>query len=195
MSLYKRGEVWWYKFHFVGQEIRESSKSESKTMAKEAERARRRQLEESFNSIKPRRVSPSFSVASTNWLNTRTSIAPATERSYKLAISQLVKDFGKQLLSEISVEDLAQYQIRRKRERVSNRTVNLELGVMRGILRRHRMWEALSLDVKFLKENPSPGRAITSEEESRLLDAASKSRCRSLYPVIMLAINTGMRSN
>jgi integrase len=102
---------------------------------------------------------------------------------------------GKQLLSDISVEDLAKYQMRRKRDKVSNRTVNLELGVMRSILRRHRMWEAIALDVRFLKESPSPGRAITSEEESRLLDAASKSRCRSLYPVIMLAINTGMRSN
>ena len=28
---------------------------------------------------------------------------------------------------------------------------------------------------------------------ARLLEAASKSRCRSLYPVVMLAINTGMR--
>jgi integrase len=195
MSVYKRGDVWWYKFHFAGQEIRESSKSESKMMAKDAERARRRQLEESFNSIKPRKVSPNFSVASSNWLNMRTSIAPATERSYKLAISQLLKDFGKQLLSDISAEDLAEFQVRRKRDKVSNRTVNLELGVMRSILRRHRMWEAIALDVKFFKESASPGRAITSEEERRLLDAASKSRCRSLYPVIMLAINTGMRSN
>jgi integrase len=28
-----------------------------------------------------------------------------------------------------------------------------------------------------------------------LLDAASKSRCRSLYPVVMLAVNTGMRAS
>jgi integrase len=195
VSLYKRGDVWWYKFHFAGQEIRESSKSESKTLAKDAERARRRQPEESFNSIKPRKISPSFSIASTNWLSTRTSIAPATERSYQLAISQLLKDFGRQLLSDISAEDVAKYQMRRKRDKVSNRTVNLELGVMRSILRRHRMWETIALDVKFLKENSSQGRAITTEEESRLLDAASKSRCRSLYPVVILAINTGMRSN
>ncbi len=47
MSLYKRGDVWWYKFRFAGQMIRESSKSESKTVAKDAERARRRELEES----------------------------------------------------------------------------------------------------------------------------------------------------
>lgn len=33
----------------------------------------------------------------------------------------------------------------------------------------------------------------TPDEENHLLDAASKSRCRSLYPVVMLALNTGMR--
>ena len=38
MSLYRRGDVWWYKFRFAGQMIRESSKSEGKTVAKEAER-------------------------------------------------------------------------------------------------------------------------------------------------------------
>ncbi len=36
MSLYKRGDVWWYKFRFAGQVLRESSKSESRTVAKEA---------------------------------------------------------------------------------------------------------------------------------------------------------------
>ncbi len=46
MSLYRRGEVWWYKFRFAGQAIRESSKSKSRTMERAAELARRRQLEE-----------------------------------------------------------------------------------------------------------------------------------------------------
>ena len=58
MSLYKRGDVWWYKFRFAGQVIRETSKSESKTVAKEAERARRRELEESWNQIKRRKLPP-----------------------------------------------------------------------------------------------------------------------------------------
>jgi integrase len=195
VSLYKRGTIWWYKFEFSGQCIRESSKSTSKTVARDAEFSRRRQLEESFNSIKPRKVSPRFSVASNDWLNTRTAIAPATERSYKLAISRLKKDFGGQLLCDITADDLAAYQVYRKREKVSNRTVNIELGVLRSIFRRHRMWEAIAPDVTFLKESDSPGRAITADEERRMLDAASKSRCRSLYPVIMVAINTGMRSN
>jgi len=193
MSLYRRRDVWWYKFRFAGQMIRESSKSESKTIAKDAERARRRELEESWNQIKRRKLPPLFSLAAADWLKTRTSIASSTERSYKLAISQLTKDFGKQLLCDLCVEDVAAYQTRRKRNGVSNRTINLEVGVLRSILRRYRMWEAIAQDIDFLKEDPSPGRALTHEEEPAILDAASKSRCRSLYPVIMVGINTGMR--
>jgi len=193
MSVYKRGDVWWYKFRFAGQLIRESSKSNSKTVAKDAERIRRRGLEESWNQIKRRKLPPVFSLAAAEWVKTRTNIAPATERSHKLAISQLSKYFGKQLLCDLSAADLAAYQTRRKRDGVSNRTVNLEMGVLRSILRRNKMWESISGDVGFLKESPSPGRALSADEESRLLGAASKSRCRSLYPVVLLALNTGMR--
>jgi integrase len=175
--------------------IRESSKSESKTVAKEAERARRRELEESWNQIKRRKLPPLFSVAAADWLKTRTAIASSTERSYKLAISHLSAVFGKRLLCDLSGTDVAEYQKSRQRESVTPRTVNLEVGVLRSILRRYRMWEAISADVDFLKESPSPGRALTAEEERGLLDAASKSRCRSLYPVVMLGLNTGMRAS
>jgi integrase len=195
MSVYKRGDVWWYKFRFAGQMIRESSKSESKAVARDAERVRRRELEESWNQIKRRKLPPIFSVAAADWLKTRTGIAPSTERSYKLAISHLSAAFGKQLLCDLSGTDVSEYQKARQRAGVSGRTANLEVGVLRSILRRYRMWEAVAPDVDFLKENASPGRALKADEETRLLDAASKSRCRSLYPVVMLAINTGMRAS
>jgi hypothetical protein len=104
-------------------------------------RGRRRELEGSWNQIKRRKLPPIFSVAAADWLKTRTSIAPSTTRSYKLAISNLTGDFGKQLPCDISAEDLAADQTHRKRDGVSNRTVNLELGVLRSILRRYRMWE------------------------------------------------------
>jgi hypothetical protein len=38
MSVYRRGEVWWYKFRFSGQSIRESAYTNSKTVARDAER-------------------------------------------------------------------------------------------------------------------------------------------------------------
>jgi hypothetical protein len=52
MALFKRGEVWWYKFYFAGELIRESSKSSSKTVAKAAEQRRRRELEAGFHNIR-----------------------------------------------------------------------------------------------------------------------------------------------
>ena len=36
MAVFKRGDVWWYKFYFAGRLIRESTKSTSKTIAKTA---------------------------------------------------------------------------------------------------------------------------------------------------------------
>jgi hypothetical protein len=51
MSLFQRGDIWWYEFWFAGRRIRESSKSESKTLAKTAEKTRRRELEEGFNNF------------------------------------------------------------------------------------------------------------------------------------------------
>jgi hypothetical protein len=51
MAVFKRGDVWWYKFYFAGRLIRESTKSTSKTIAKTAEQQRRRDLEVGFNNV------------------------------------------------------------------------------------------------------------------------------------------------
>jgi integrase len=99
------------------------------------------------------------------------------------------------LLCDITGSDVSEYQKTRLRTGVTGRTVNMEVGVLRAILRRFRMWEAISPDVDFLKENPSPGRALAADEETALLAEAQKSRCRSLYAVIMIALNTGLRAS
>ncbi len=42
--IYKRGRIYWYEFSFQGQRIRESSHTNSKTIARDAEWARQRDL-------------------------------------------------------------------------------------------------------------------------------------------------------
>jgi hypothetical protein len=66
MSVYKRGGTLWHKFRFDNQVARESARTASKTIAKEAERAGRRQLDTSVNGVVKRERSPLFSVASRN---------------------------------------------------------------------------------------------------------------------------------
>ena len=56
MAVYSRGNVYWYKFYFAGRFVCESSRSTSKTIAKNAEKERRRELEAGFNNIKDVRV-------------------------------------------------------------------------------------------------------------------------------------------
>ena len=68
MSVYQRNTIWWYKFQFGGQQIRESSHSTSKTLAIRAERERRRQLEEGINHLTARKKVMIFSVSAKRWL-------------------------------------------------------------------------------------------------------------------------------
>lgn len=51
---YKNSNNWWYELQFAGQRIRESTKTSSKKLAADAERVRRRQMEEGFNGVKKR---------------------------------------------------------------------------------------------------------------------------------------------
>jgi integrase len=71
--------------------------------------------------------------------------------------------------------------------------VNLETGTIRSILRRNKVWANIQQDVRMLAVRDDVGHAISHEEEDALLAACLQSRSRSLYPAVMLALNTGMR--
>lgn len=195
MSLYKRGDVWWYKFRFAGQMIRESSKSESRTIAKEAERVRRRQLEESWNQIKRRSLPPLFSVAADDWAaSVNPHVAERTKNIYEVALRCHLKPaLGALLLCDIEASRIASYQAGRKSEGASARTLNKELQVLRQILKRYKLWANLQGDVKFERESDHVGKAMTEEQETGLLVACESNPL--LRTVVSLALNTAMRKN
>lgn len=194
MSLYKRGGVWWYKFRFAGQIIRESSKSESKTVAKDAERARRRELEGSFNRISKPRTAQLFSVAAEHWLEAKTAhLSPRSVIIEKANLKHINPYFGKMLLCDVVADDIAHYQAHRLEKCAAPKTVNLEVGTVRAILRKNRLWAVIQPDVRMLRVREDIGRAISKAEETALLEACRASRSRSLYPAVLTALNTCMR--
>jgi hypothetical protein len=70
MGVFLRGKVWWYKFYFAGREIKESSRSRSKTLAREAEKQRRRELEEGFHNLsiaREQRIRPLKEIIDEYW--------------------------------------------------------------------------------------------------------------------------------
>jgi integrase len=111
----------------------------------------------------------------------------------KRVISHLA-NFNKLLLTDITPTHVARHQATRKRAGASGRSINMEIGALRAILRKHRLWANLQPDVKMLPERSDIGRAISRDEEARLLSACRMSRSRSLYPAVLLSIHSGLRN-
>lgn len=200
MALERRGKggIWWYSFKFGGRRVHESSKSTSRTVARDAERQRRRQLEESFNNIEKRTLPPTFERAAKEWLERRAGIADSTRETYGYALKRLNAAFGKSLACDITASSITAYQKAREKDGAAGATVNKEYTVLASILADLGLWTAIRRDVERLDENESAGRALLPDEETRLLQAASQvglkqGRWSPIYTVTTLALNTGLR--
>jgi integrase len=70
----------------------------------------------------------------------------------------------------------------------------LALATLRIALKSARLWGNLAADVKMLPERREIGRALTQDEEMRLLAACRKSPSPSLYSAVVIFSNTGLRN-
>ncbi|HVN80191.1 MAG TPA: hypothetical protein VMW38_14435 [Terriglobia bacterium] len=119
MSLFRRGQIWWYHFMFAGRHIQESTKTKKKTLAKMAEEKRRRELEEGFNAVQDRRKDRIQTVKQTaeDYLNKYQIKHPAsTPRYMKYVIQHLTKHLGNRMLIDITEKEIEEYQLARLKE-------------------------------------------------------------------------------
>ncbi len=194
MAVYKRGEVWWYEFVFRGQRIRESSAAKNKAVAQRIERERRRDLELGNAGLKESKHPSMFSIAVKQWQELKRphwSASNAQIQSYN--VGHLLPHFGRMLLSDIAADDVSRYQSSRKKTEASHRTINMEIGTLRAVLRKHRLWANIQPDVRMLREREDVGRALSEDEQHRLLAACKKSRSRSLSVAVQVSLHTGLR--
>jgi hypothetical protein len=196
MSVYKRGQTYWYKFLFQGQLIRDSAKTNSKTVAREAERARRRELELAVNRIPKRDRTPLFGIAAREWLASRSTLAPKSLERFRHHVATLSAEFGHRLVCDITADDVLRLRSQRVTVGLAPRTVNYEIAALRGILKSKGFWSAVADElerraIKKLPERHDVGRAISAEDEQKLLAAIAASRSPALLPLFILAIDTG----
>ncbi len=197
MSLYRQAgsNVYWYEFQFQGRRIRESSKSTSKTVARDALQARRRQLEESYNGIKKLRPK-TFAEAAEEFISVRRpNVAAKTMDIFERSVQQLLPFIGKKALPDITPHDIQQIVDARRAKGASNRYINMTIGRFRSIMRRNHEWERLRPDYKCLKEPKNVGKALSHEEEEKLLHKCRMTPSRVLYPAVILGLYAGMRSD
>ena len=120
------------------------------------------------------------------------------ERTTQLDSERLVpltKFFAERTLRKITANEIAGYQNQRMAAGVSNRTVNMEVGVLRGVLKKARCWALLGQDVKMLPEGITEvGRVLTKEQKQDLFKvAASKPEWEIAYLAAVLAVSTTCR--
>ena len=193
MSLYRRGNIWWFKFRFEGQLIRESANTNSKTLARDAERARRRELETAVNRIQKRERMPLFKLAAEEWLASKIALTPLGRAYYKQYQAKLIRHFGNRLVSDVTANDIVSLQRKRQTEGLSGRQVNCEIATLRAILKHYGLWASISGRVKMLRERVDTGRALSMEDERKLLDATAHSPSAALYPFFVLSLDAGLR--
>ncbi len=119
--------------------------------------------------------------------------APRTIGIHRNSWRHLEPHFGKLLLEDIRPEHISRYQRERRKAGMSGRTINMEVGLIRALLIERRIWQNIGPDVRMLRERKDIGRALSRDEEHRLLTAAKRTDSRSLYPAVLLSSHTGMR--
>lgn len=192
--IYKCGKTWWYKFKFAGRVFRESARTQSKAIARQAERQRHQKLEQAVNGIVERVAPITFRVASDEWMKLKQPTWAAKPHVAEARnLKHLRPVFGSWLLIDIGADDIADYQKSRRKAGASPKTINHEVGALRAILKRHRLWAALQPDVTMMRADTTVGKAITEREEKQLLEACRRSRSRTLLPFVTLALHTGLR--
>ena len=141
------------------------------------------------------RAQAKLEAVSEKWLEDRKKlVAHQTWRIDKERMKPLTRAFGHKRLCDITSDDIRAYQVKRAGE-VSNRTVNLEMKVLRQILKTCRLWARIADDYTRMPENTKgPGRALSDEEEKRLFSTArSNPRWEATYYAALLASNTTAR--
>ena len=198
MSIYRPSgsKKWVMDFMFSGQRIRESTGTRAKTLAQKIEDKRRRELEAGTAGIKTREQPRLLVVAAKEWQESKKRKWSAGMQEIAAnSIGHVLPILGSKLLIEIEPRHIARYQEARLEEGAANRTVNIEVSMLRQIMRKYGAWDRIRAGVTQLAERQECGRALTAEEERTLLYECGQSRCRLLLPFVVLALETGARFN
>ncbi len=110
-------------------------------------------------------------------------------------LKPLAKYFGDKPLIRFKAEDVASYQ-RKRLESVAARTVNMEVSVLRRMLKRAKLWTTLAEDVPMFPEHgQSVARVLTAEQKKMLFEtAASRPDWLVAHCAAVLAVSTTCRS-
>jgi integrase len=211
MSLFKRGDVYWYEFVYLGRRYRKSTNVKNQRVAGDIERAFRTALAKGEVGITERKPIPGFRTSMSDflkWSEEEHTAHPRTHVRYKTSSVALLRFFGDTPLDKINPEEVERFKTTRagefktarsKRGRVQTKkkirpaTVNRELACLKALFSFFIKVDVMVKNpvsrVKFLAENNQQTRVLSHLEERAYFEKAS----HVLRDVARLILETGMR--
>jgi integrase len=197
MALKKRNKIWHTHFFVDGQRFRQSlgtsdwreAQKEERRLITQASQGKLAPLSQQFSKL-------SFKEAADKNLAERIAhLAPRSVQTERERLKPLCAVFGSVKVQRITVEMVRNYMANRKTANVANKTINLELGVLRGVMKRAKLWHLFADEIKPLPVHTQVGRAMTMDEKLRLAKTAGmKPEWQNARLAMALALNTTMRA-
>jgi len=190
--------VYWYKFMWNGQLVRESTKQGNDKVARQMEAAHRTSLAKGEVGIRERKITPSLSDFCTDRFEpwAKATFEENARKSwlwYRTGIRSLLssKQLAGSPLDKITGETASEFASFRLGKRLQISTVNSSLRVLRSILHRAVEWEVLQTvpKIKLLPGERHRDRVVTREEEAKYLAAAREP----LASIAAVLADTGLR--
>ncbi|MDA2914100.1 phage integrase SAM-like domain-containing protein, partial [Acidobacteriia bacterium AH_259_A11_L15] len=137
MSVYKRGNVYWYEFLFQGQRFRASTGLTNRNAALRVEAIRKAELAEGRAGIVRRKPCPRFEdfvkTEFLPWSERQHQAHPRTHLRYKTSLKALIPFFGKLLLDGITPAHVEKFKLARASE-ITPAGTNRDLAMLRFVL-------------------------------------------------------------
>jgi len=196
MSLVKRGKTWHTHFFVDGQRFRQSldtsdwreAQAKEKELIATAKAGKLSATRHGFARL-------TFREAAEQFLQDRIpSLAPLSIRTERDRAKVVNRLFGDVQVCRITADKVLAFVRERKAAGIANATVNRELDIIRGVLKKAKRWHLFADEIRPLPVHQAIGRALAFDEKLRLLKvAASRPEWQNAAWATSLALNTTMR--
>jgi integrase len=203
MGLWKRGRRYWTQTVINGERVRRPLCPPGSTRAttnwQEAVRLEKDLIRSALEgSLPPHAHTIKLFDAVDDYLKAKEATANTTRAVEfdRERLDVVKRVLGDVRLATITARTIEGFQAKRRLEGASNRTVNMDVGVLRQVLKRFKQWRRIEDDIKMLTESGGEpiGRVLTDEEQKRLLKTAEANpEWEHVWCAAELAANTSLR--
>src|SRR5215469_4498907 len=196
MALLKRGKTWHSHFVINGQRFRQSLGTKDWREAQRKEDELKGQvMEGKLSQTSTALARQPFGQAADDYVMARRlELASASRAKEKQLLVQLRAYFKQEPLRAIAAKRIIEYRAWRAEQGVGPATLNAELGILRRIMKRARIWARVADDIRPLREPSTIGKALSEDEKQRLLKTAiTRPEWETAYLATILCLNTTAR--